>query len=738
VRKDILDNPENYFEPQVLANIQQDLESLDMDELFGMVRDTSLTNLSKAQNEVGVLAGIELINRAAAKGDTAMVSQITEDLAKIGTSAGRILRHFAELKSSTPVAMFEVIRDAAEKSGRILTESESAEVMKRVSAVLEDGREIKAITKELVNGTNLSEADYAKLEVALEAAQNKITKSDRDLIRLSNALIEDEWGSIFGQLMQGNLLTPMSQATNVFANLYNLGLVLPVNFVAGLTMPAVKAIGKAFGASVQNSKPFSLGAFYHGVKGFGKGVQEAVFEVKTGQSKGDVEWRLQRGFFPLMSLAAAKNKNGILTKMGLESPLSSSQKAKLWVKGTLGIPAEVMFRLLSLGDAPFRKFAENYSVYAEAKARGLEGRAFDRFVKHPPFDVMEQAAKEGRELTFQEQTGAAKGIESGLAYIRRGLENKFGAKFGSMLNYVLIKTQFPFVRTPVNILVESVKYTVPPFAIADRVMKAARGDTREASQSFAKAVIGITVAKLAEEMMKEGLMSSEIEWEPKESKKNIAYDQFPPNSINISGLRRKLDGGDPAVQPGDRFWSYQKLGLVGTIFGATSSSYDGEDLVSERSESLIGNVVGIKGATTINYVLNQGFLTGANNLARILGETDEARLEKGLENWLNGMFNATTATVLPNTTSALHRAKRTYMPDYRVTKDMSFTERLGQRIRYTILDRTYGVVGPDLESVPVRVNWKGQPIRQTPEGADPVAYNLFDVNKARNAESDPV
>ena len=41
VRKDILENPENYFEPQVLANIQQDLENLDMDELFGMVRETS-------------------------------------------------------------------------------------------------------------------------------------------------------------------------------------------------------------------------------------------------------------------------------------------------------------------------------------------------------------------------------------------------------------------------------------------------------------------------------------------------------------------------------------------------------------------------------------------------------------------------------------------------------------------------------------------------------------------------
>ena len=740
-RKDIIENPQNYFEPQVLSEIQEGLESMDMEDLFGLVRETSLANLSKAQNEVGVLAGIELINRAAARGDMAMVSQITADLAEIGTSAGRILRHFGELKSSTPIAMFEVIRDAVERNGNELSENDSAQVMAKVTKVLEQMRQIKDLSKKLRDGVDLSDTDYTNLEKALEATQAELASADRDLIRLTNVLVEDGWGSIGTQLMQGNLMTTMSQVTNVFANLVNLGVVLPMNILSSLTESSMATLGRAFGRDVPNSRPLSLGAFYHGLKGIGEGFSEAMYEVRTGQSKGDTEWRIQRGFFPMMSLAAARGKGGALTKLGLDSDISSSQKLKLYVKGTLGIPAEVMFRLLSLGDAPFRKFSENYAVYKAAKQKGLKGRDFDRFVKHPPFSVMEQAAKEGRELTFQEQTAAAKLVEGGIGSLRRAMENAFGPKTAGALNFLLIRTQLPFVRTPVNIMVESVKYTVPGVAIIDAFHKFSKGETTKGHQSLAKAIIGITVAKFAEEMMREGLMSGEIEWEPKEAKKNIAYDQFPPNSINVDGLKRYMSGESPAVQPGDKFYSYQKMGLVGVMMGATATGYDGEANASEESTSLLGSMVGIKPATTVNYVLNQGFLTGMNNLAKIFGETNEDRLEKAIENWMGGMFSALTATALPNTTAAAHRAQRTYMPDYRVTKDMTSGERIMARIKYTILDRTYGmsaVFDEGLESVPVRVNWKGEPIRQTPEGADPVAYNLFDVTKARRAESDPV
>ena len=52
-------------------------------------------------------------------------------------------------------------------------------------------------------------------------------------------------------------------------------------------------------------------------------------------------------------------------------------------------------------------------------------------------------------------------------------------------------------------------------------------------------------------------------------------------------------------------------------------------------------------------------------------------------------------------------------------------------VKYTIMDRTCG-------DVPVRVDWKGNPIKQTPRGANGYMYQLFDITKARQGQADPV
>ena len=56
------------------------------------------------------------------------------------------------------------------------------------------------------------------------------------------------------------------------------------------------------------------------------------------------------------------------------------------------------------------------------------------------------------------------------------------------------------------------------------------------------------------------------------------------------------------------------------------------------------------------------------------------------------------------------------------------------KLKHTILDRTFKLD----DAVRIRSNWKGQPIQQTPTGADAFMYHMFDVLKARNAEADPV
>ena len=59
-------------------------------------------------------------------------------------------------------------------------------------------------------------------------------------------------------------------------------------------------------------------------------------------------------------------------------------------------------------------------------------------------------------------------------------------------------------------------------------------------------------------MIREGIISGALE-PGEDEERNIAYDQFPPNSINISALKRFLSGGTASKQQDDYFMSYQKL-----------------------------------------------------------------------------------------------------------------------------------------------------------------------------------
>jgi len=79
----------------------------------------------------------------------------------------------------------------------------------------------------------------------------------------------------------------------------------------------------------------------YGIRKFGSGFVEALDEIYTGQTKDVTEWRVERGFAPFRSLKAAMGKGDL--PMGLDGRSNLSQRVKLFVQGTLGIPAETMF-----------------------------------------------------------------------------------------------------------------------------------------------------------------------------------------------------------------------------------------------------------------------------------------------------------------------------------------------------------------------------------------------------------
>lgn len=727
VRKDILENKNNYFKPQVLRELKAELSEKSDGELVEIMSNEGLGRLSQRNDDLGVLASAELINRAVARGDLDAIPAIIEEAAAIGTTAGRLLRHLRELKSASPRGIEAIVKSAVEQRGNRLTDEQTARLQDMAGDLFRLQAEHEDLVRRAIAGEDV--------DAELKAKTDEVKAAERKLDTFANGVIERGWGQIGTMLIQGNLLTPMSQITNVGANLINaIGKVA----VDAIALPIERMINM-FGIESPMKRNYSINAYMYGIRKFGSGFVEALDGIITGQEKDVSEWRVHRGFAPFRSLMSAVGKGDL--PMGPDGKAPLQQRLKLLVQGTLGIPAEIMFRFLSLGDVPFRRAVEGIELYHAGRAQGLEGDALAQFIKHPTKKARQEAEREGRKLTYQEQTGASKAAEDAVAFFERMFTKAFdwipGADGRAMAKF-LIRSNLPYVRTPANILIDTLTY-VSPYIAGPRIMKNLQnGDAREAAQNFGKLVVGSMVSQTAVMLLKEGLISGAIEWDEDEEK-NLAYDQFPPNSINVTGLKRFMSGGSSAKQPDDVFISYTKLGVMGAIIGAIVKGTNKEELKKRDYSGLsfpihaIQDSFGVGAFSSIAYMMDQSFMQGMNTLVDVISSADATDFEKNFENWFRTTFQAVSATVFPNTLSAMYRGTREYLPDTRVTKDMSLSERITQRMAYTIKDRTFG-----LGDVPIRVNWKGEPIKQTPRGNNGIAYQLFDITKSRQGEADPV
>ena len=720
-RQQILKDPENYISRQNIEKSKERLGLMSNQELIDIMTDDALGRLQNRNDDMAVLAIAELINRAQARGDMDAVAGYIKEAGKIGTSAGRILRHFRELKKSTPQGLADIIRKEIESRGRTLAEGQDAELNRLAEQLFDLQREVEELLTQGADGQNVDAEINEKVK--------QLKKAEREMDAFTNKNIERSWGDIKEMLIQGNLLTLASQVANPAYNLVNSIGRVGVDIVGY----PINALLNVFSKNADPARRPSVSAYMYGVKKFGSGFVEALNEVVTGQSSDVTEWRVNRGFAPFRSLVAAITNDGLPVMIDGEEKLINSQRAKLFIQGTLGVPAEIMFRLLSLGDTPFRRAFEGADLYMQGKEMGLKGEALKRFLKYPDQASLEQARREGRKITFQEETAAsraAQGLAEGMAKL---LENRL---FDSR---VVVRALFPYRSTPANMLLETLTYTSPPLAIIRAYSAIANGDNREASAHLGKAVIGGMAAHAAAVLIKEGLLSGPIDWQDDEEK-NMRYGIFPPNSINYTGMKRWMSGGDPSRQPDDVFMSYDKLGIIGAIWGATARTNSREDLIRMDSENIplvtqeIQNAFGLPSFSSMSYMMDQSFLQGIHGLFSVVTESDEEGLERGMEKLFLRHLGAISSIAFPNQMASFYRADLDFMRDTRIDRNLPVEQRIYQGIKNTIQSRTFGY-GVE---VPIRIDWKGDPVRQTPRGADPTFYHLFDITKSRQGDADPV
>jgi hypothetical protein len=116
------------------------------------------------------------------------------------------------------------------------------------------------------------------------------------------------------------------------------------------------------------------------------------------------------------------------------------------------------------------------------------------------------------------------------------------------------------------------------------------------------------------------------------------------------------------------------------------------------------------------------------NLASMKGTADllETIQSKDYDRWLARYFQTAASIPIPNTLSAINRARQVYLPELDSKDPVKRFENFAKaKLMMT-------------EDLPLKRDLFGRPIPATPEGADPWVYNFLDVTKSRNIPSDPV
>ena len=740
-RDKILSNPENYISPQRLKSIKNRLSQMSDAELVSEIESSKLALLMNSEKTIAPLAAGELINREVARaeitGNYDAVADLYEEAAKMGTTAGRILRQLRELSSTTPKGMAAQIKAAAKRSGNYLTPEQETKLEDACGKLLDATRKHKDLSGRARSGEDV-EADLKK-------AYEELMVAKKNMGELTNRYINKGFGDIFTQLIQGNLLTPESHQTNLVSNIMRM---FDLSFVNAIALPIDNLFKRITEGKTATTRTYSFLAQIEGLKAMGSGFIEALKTVKTGQDPDTrSEWRMSAGLMPFRSLMDAMTGKDL--PLNDKGKVSVKNRARLFVQGTLGISPEINFRILGLFDTPFRKYVEAVELHHIGTQRGLEGEALKDFIKYPDLKSLEKVESEGRKLTFQEDTSSSeaamsmvKGVEK---FIGFGLRKAFGEKAinPDQAAKVFVRVFTPYVKTPANILSETLTYISPYYATLRIASDLRKGDSRAAAQNLGKAMIGSIAAETAVLLIREGLISGSTGYEDKEDEAltNIMYDHFKPDSINITGLTRFLSGGDPTHRPTDWTMNYKKLGIMGQVIATVVNSADPEELKARDYSNgkflhhAIRDSFGMNPMSGVSEALDQSFLQGMESFLQVLTslKAGSSSAERSVEKFLSSIMRSASSSVLPNSLSALNRSQREWMPDMRVSRDMPLEDRLYTHFKYIIKDRLFST-----SDLPIRVNWKGEDIPQTPDERNGVFYHLFDITNASQGASDAV
>lgn len=703
-RQDILNNPENYYEPQNYEEMEVVVDQLTREQKLEALNRAGAENVEGNAN-LGVMAGLSLMNEEVESGRDP--GWIVEALAKKGTTVAQLLAQYRLLKSANPeyaVSLFEKELDGA---GLQLTEKQRAGLeeltkadMAAVGKMREAGRKMNA------NPTRQTVDAYKK---ALRAAE----RSKRRLMNRYAELAPRTGADLYRNTIRGNLLVPKSHKRNILSNL----IMRPIYDVAQSAGALVDAVDSMI---TGRGRVLRRGSFRGAVSGAVEGLRRASIGMVLGsQVNEDVKGERHRGFKPL---SAWKQ----LLRNDLPVNAKGKVSAKTWIgkvyEGTIGVLPEFNFRLLQLGDDPFKYSVYRSNLNAEAKARGLKGPAREAFVLKPPAKVAKAAMDAAQTSVFQQQNQAGQAV----AHTRKMLRDI--PVVGQWLDAAVVTPLLPYVVTPANVAKTLFKLSMPEITMsiggAQYIYGRRKSDAtlRRGEMNMGYAAVGYVLKGAALWLIEKGLVSEPPSDEEKE--RTLSYQTTKPGRLNVDAMRRTMQGGSPEWQDGDRTINLIALGFPGAVIQIHArkvqlARQEQRRLggLSEELPERTGPLADVPDTmvAAVQATLDQSFVQGIYN---VLDAVKDGRVETLVQDYLR----AATA-VTPNTLGVVVRSKQEYLPD---TK-LDFTGRSGsilaQAYRNAINERNPFV---DWDEVyPHRFDPLGNPIKRTPDNVPAFMYQLW-------------
>lgn len=692
----------------------------EIEQQFLDIPNEDVVSVANSRNDiVGDVAKVTMYKRYAEAGDAVRANQYLEMLTPAGTDLGQRLNVFKLIKME-PTAYASAVSKVIEKSGYKIDEA----ITKKIT-------DLKKLSNNAENQFNsLAEKarkslDDADINAAINSEKN-LTKSLYNLQATEGRLIPKKlFAETLPTIIQGNLLSPISLATNLWSNVINSPLRMASRQAAFVTQEVGRAFqklaGKELGPRLIAPPTGGITRTIEAGKAGLRGIGEGLVGVRRGLSaEGLLSGEKIKGFKPFTAFRQFWTGEGLAKPIQKGFRGASTQaldRLRLAAEGTLGIPAETMLRLLQLGDAPFRRIAQARLLSEQAQLAGLTGKALQTAVRLPTAQQLSKIEQEAAEAVFQQDTVLTRAALSAANLF--GIGNKFGPA------RLLGKSIIPYAKTPANVIDEMLEFSLPPYALMKAGFAYKSKDYRKSQMLIGKALTGTALLAVAQKLSDEGIIGGK----PSTSEKirDVQYQVLAPRTINISALNRFANSESTAIEPGDKIISLDKMGITGAILSIMNSAMDATKQGKEGSFELSSLL-----PETLSFAFNQSFLKGTNSLLSAMLDGSGATLDK----WISDYYGVVASIPFPNTLTAVSRSMRETMPEKFQIKDVP-----GDGV-----ERMINVFGEVLkrrlpsmdEDMPRRIDIWGREVPQTPEGADPVAYNFFDVTKGREVSYDPI